>query len=214
MRAAIHALKYERLHPAAKFLGSMLAQAISQLRPGAPGMLVIPVPLHRSKHAERGFNQARALTEHALRLLRKTHPAWQLDLAPGSLMRQRATKNQAGLTSRERRLNVRGAFIVADPAAVAGKDILLIDDIFTTGATLRAASRTLLRAGAASVRVATLARARMIHQRPARLTRQPAAGTAALPDSQSQNSQAKHDTSHPNNSVPNISVQDRLIDGG
>jgi len=163
MRAAIHALKYDRLHPAARGLGRMLAQVIAQLAAEAPAeMLVIPVPLHRSKYAERGFNQARALAEHALAALRESHPEWRLTLAPSTLMRLRPTASQAGLTFHERRLNVSGAFTVSDPAAVKSKHILLIDDIFTTGATARAAARSLLRSGAASVYVATLARARQI----------------------------------------------------
>jgi ComF family protein len=164
MREAIHAFKYDRLHPVAGRLGRMLAQAIAQLADEAPAeMLVIPVPLHRSKRAERGFNQARSLAEHAIGFLRRTHPDWKLTLASSTLMRLRATQSQAGLTSRARRLNVRGAFAVSDPAAIKSKDILLIDDIFTTGATARAAAQTLVRAGAASVYVATLARARRIH---------------------------------------------------
>jgi len=166
MKGAIHALKYDRLYPAARGLGRLLARAIAQLAGEAPvEMLVVPVPLHRSKYAERGFNQARTLAAHALRFLRKTHPAWRLTLAPRTLMRLRATESQAGLTLRERRLNVRGAFTVSDPAVVASRHILLIDDIFTTGATVRAASQALIRAGAASVWVATLARARRISGR-------------------------------------------------
>ncbi len=78
-------------------------------------------------------------------------------------MRLRATESQAGLTFRQRRLNVRGAFTVSDPAAVNMKHVLVIDDIFTTGATARAAAQALVRAGAASVWVATLARARTIN---------------------------------------------------
>ncbi|MGA9672509.1 MAG: phosphoribosyltransferase family protein [Terracidiphilus sp.] len=163
MKAAIHALKYDRLHPAARVLGQMLAQAIAQLASEAPAeMLVVPVPLHRSKHAERGFNQARALAVHALESLRKTNPEWRLTLATSTLMRLRATKSQAGLTSRQRRLNVRSAFTVSEPSAVDSKHILIIDDIFTTGATARAAAQALVRAGAASVWVATLARARRV----------------------------------------------------
>ena len=162
MRAAIHALKYDRLHGAARRLGGMLAAAIAQLADEAPGeMLVVPVPLHRTKHAERGFNQARSLAVRALAGLAKSHPEWRLRLASTTLMRLRATENQAGLTPRQRRLNVRRAFSVSEPAAVAGKHVLLIDDIFTTGATARAAAKTLLDAGAKSVWVATLARARM-----------------------------------------------------
>ena len=161
MKAAIHALKYDRLHPAARGLGRMLAEAIAQLAAEAPAeMLVVPVPLHRSKHAQRGFNQARSLAAHALGFLRKSHPEWRLTLASSTLMRLRATESQAGLTFRQRRLNVRGAFSVSDSAAVALKHILVIDDIFTTGATARAAAQALVQAGAASVWVATLARAR------------------------------------------------------
>jgi ComF family protein len=161
MKDAIHALKYDRLHPAARGLGRLLAEAIAQLAGQAPGeLLVIPVPLHRAKHAQRGFNQARALAREALGFLRKSHPAWRLTLAPSALMRLRATESQAGLTPRMRRLNVRGAFSVSDPAAVEGKDVLLVDDILTTGATARAAAQALRRAGANSIYVATLARAR------------------------------------------------------
>jgi predicted amidophosphoribosyltransferase len=131
MKAAIHALKYDRLNGAARRLGTLLASAISQLAQMHSEVLVIPVPLHRAKHAQRGFNQARSL---------------------------------AGLTPRQRRQNVRGAFGVSDLSAVEGRHVLLIDDIYTTGATARAASQALIKAGAATVWVATLARARRIYQ--------------------------------------------------
>ncbi len=160
MREAIHALKYGRLHPAAQRLGQMLANAIAQLASEAPAdLLVIPVPLHRSKYAQRGFNQSRSLAAQALQFLRRTHPQWRLTLAPSTLMRLRNTESQAGLTPRQRRLNVRNAFSVSDPSQVAAQHILVVDDILTTGATARAAAQTLLKAGAASVWVATLARA-------------------------------------------------------
>jgi len=164
MRAAIHVLKYDRIHPAARRLGALLADAIAQLAPDAPtDLLLIPVPLHRAKHKQRGFNQARALAQYAMVALRTSHPAWHLTLAPATLMRLRFTESQAGLTPRQRRQNVRGAFKVSDPSAVLGRNVLLVDDILTTGATARAAAQSLVRAGAASVYVATLARARRIH---------------------------------------------------
>jgi ComF family protein len=166
MKEAIHALKYDRLHPAARGLGQMLAQAISRLAAEAPSeMLVVPVPLHRSKYAERGFNQARSLAVYALKALSRTHPQWRLTLASTTLMRLRATESQAGLTPHQRRQNVRGAFVVSDPAAVSLKHVLLVDDIFTTGSTARAAAQALLQAGAASVWVATLARAGRVYGR-------------------------------------------------
>jgi ComF family protein len=164
LRDAIHALKYDRLHPAAQKLGVMLAAAIAQLLPDAPAeMLVVPVPLHRLKHRQRGFNQARALAQGAMNELRRSHPEWKFTLAPSTLMRLRMTETQAGLTPTQRRKNVRGAFKVSDPAAVRGRSVLLVDDILTTGATARAAAQSLTRAGAASVYVATLARARRIN---------------------------------------------------
>ncbi len=166
MRAAIHALKYDRLHGAAKRLGGMLAVAIGSLAAEAPAeMLVVPVPLHRSKYYQRGFNQARSLAVSALAVLAKSHPEWRLTLASSTLMRLRPTQSQAGLTWRQRRQNVRKAFSVSDPGAVNGKHVLVIDDIYTTGATARAAAKTLLDAGALSVWVATLARARMRDRR-------------------------------------------------
>jgi ComF family protein len=163
MREAIHALKYDRLHSAAHGLGRMLAGVIAQLAGEAPAeMLVVPVPLHRSKYALRGFNQSRSLAAEAIKFLRRSHPEWRFALAATSLIRLRPTDSQAGLTPRQRRLNVRGAFSVSDPSKVKGQHILLVDDILTTGATARAAAQALLRAQAASVWVATLARAQRV----------------------------------------------------
>ena len=88
MREAIHALKYGRLHPAAHRLGQMLANAIAQLAGEAPtNLLVIPVPLHRSKYAQRGFNQSRSLATQALQFLRKSHPQWRLSLMSNAILR-------------------------------------------------------------------------------------------------------------------------------
>ncbi|HEU5457274.1 MAG TPA: phosphoribosyltransferase family protein [Terracidiphilus sp.] len=160
MRSAIFAFKYQGLRPAARRLGDRLAEAIATLAPEAPPeLLVIPVPLHRSKFRRRGFNQSALLAEHALHRLRHTHPRWRLTLAPGLLQRHRATVSQTGLTRHQRRANVRNAFAVPSPQAVKDRDLLVIDDIITTGATARSAARALLNAGARTVYFAALARA-------------------------------------------------------
>lgn len=170
MRQAIHALKYDRISPAAKNLGRMLAGSIATLYGEAPKeLLVIPVPLHRRRHAERGFNQTRLLARAALRSLKRTHPDWKLAFAPRALVRSRYTESQFSLTPRQRRQNVRGAFRVPSAEAVKGRHILLVDDILTTGATARAAALALQRAGAETVWVATLSRARRdvpVHTQP------------------------------------------------
>ena len=160
LRSLIHALKYERTTTVADALGMQLADAISTIAPEAPQrMLVVPVPLHRSKRHSRGFNQSELLAKAALRSLRRTHREWKLEIGTGTLMRSRATESQFGLSTRQRRLNLRGVFSVPNPARLTGRDVLLVDDIYTTGATARACSNALLKAGANSVWVATLARA-------------------------------------------------------
>jgi ComF family protein len=160
MRVAIHAFKFDRVRVLAEPLGRMLAKSMATLKNDVPdGMLIVPVPLHRAKRRVRGFNQARALATVAVIELRKTNPDWKLSLAKRTLIRHKQTEPQAGLNPRERRINLRGAFIVSDAEAVQNKNILLVDDIMTTGATARAAASALIEAGAASVRVATLSRA-------------------------------------------------------
>ena len=160
MRALIHALKYSHIRPVANRLGALLAQAVLMLREEAAGeLLVVPKPLHHKRRRERGFNQSEELARCALRVLRHSAPEWQLKLAPRSLMRIVNTPPQAGQTSRQRRINLRRAFAVAESEAVHGRRVLLIDDVLTTGATARSASQELLRAGAETVWVATLARA-------------------------------------------------------
>ena len=122
-------------------------------------MLVVPVPLFKARQSERGFNQSELLAAGVVRAMRQLRPEWEGELAPGVLARQRATESQAGLSMTERRRNLRGAFFVPDASRVRDRQILLIDDIYTTGATARACSQALRRAGAAGVWVATAARA-------------------------------------------------------
>ena len=160
MRSMIHLLKYDRVLPAADFLGLRLGAAIAKLTPESVatpsenGWIIIPVPLHSSKLSQRGFNQAELIARAALRL-----PEWRhLRLDTRALVRHRETVSQAGLSRHQRRENIRGAFRVSCPGAVVGRDVLLVDDVFTTGATVSECARVLRRAGARGVWVATAAR--------------------------------------------------------
>ena len=164
LRALIHLLKYERVRSVAAPLGALLAQTIAQM-PGLPDSLtVVAVPLHPGKERQRGFNQTILLAEAAIAALRQQREKAQdarlprLTPALRGLGRQRATESQSGLSVAQRRRNLRGAFFAAKPEQIAGHDILLLDDIYTTGATARACTSALLHAGATSVHVATLAR--------------------------------------------------------
>jgi ComF family protein len=131
-----------------------LAQCLGESLPLNAGDydLVIPVPLHRRRLRWRGFNQAALLGFAVARKMR-----CKLDVA--SLTRVRDTPPQTWQDSAQRRQNVRGAFIVTHPHRIAGRSLLLIDDVMTTGATLDECARTLLAAGARRVDVFTLARA-------------------------------------------------------
>jgi ComF family protein len=141
----------------------MLAAAIAPLRRDEPGpLLVVPIPLHGQRQKRRGFNQAEEIARQAVKTLRVAEPGWKLQLASHALLRLRNTPEQAGQTARQRRINLRGAFQASSPSALEGRPILLIDDVMTTGATVRAAAAALHRAGAGAVWVATVARAMRI----------------------------------------------------
>jgi ComF family protein len=153
LRELIHLLKYEQVEPAAGVLGRLLAQAIHKLGPIADSILVIPVPLYRSKRRERGFNQAELIARAALK-----NEAFRCELRADVLERTRPTVSQIGLTRAQRIENVRGAFRVPHLNRVAGRTVLLVDDVFTTGTTASECARILRRAGAKKVWVATVAR--------------------------------------------------------
>jgi len=150
VREALHAFKFSGKTALAGPLTDLLLEVCGPAIAPAPD-LVVPVPLHRRREQERGYNQSALLARRVARRLGAAH-------APRALWRVRPTSPQAELTGAERRTNVRGAFAVRSPGALAGRHVLLIDDVLTTGTTVAECARVLAAAGAGAVGVLTVAR--------------------------------------------------------
>jgi competence protein ComFC len=147
LREWIHLYKYSRIKPLARPLGRLLAEAV----PGEEKFdAIVPVPLHWLRRWHRGFNQSEILARSLGRQL-----GVPLVFA---LRRTRSTQAQAGLSNTARRQNVAQAFRSRSRHLVAGKRVLLVDDVMTTGSTAAACARTLKQAGAARVTLVTVAR--------------------------------------------------------
>lgn len=145
LREAIHALKFRGRRALAAPLGSLMAERISGARlPLA--QVVIPVPLHRRRLRERGYNQSELLAGAVAGHLR-------LPVRSDVLVRRQATEAQSGLTLEDRRANVRGAFFAA--CSIEGQTVLLVDDVLSTGFTASECARVLRQAGASRVIVLT-----------------------------------------------------------
>ena len=146
---AIKRLKYSRDIG----LGDALAQHLLQLvhRNQLEADVVVPVPLARKRQQERGYNQA-------VLLARSLAFALGMEFRPKAVVRIRETASQVGLSLEQRQVNVAGAFRSA-PASVAGKAVLLVDDVLTTGATLDATAEALGQAGAIRIDAVVVARA-------------------------------------------------------
>jgi ComF family protein len=144
-------LKYRGALANARVLGTLLGESV--VRAGRHGQVdvVVPLPLHRSRLVERGFNQSDELARYAAAVT-------GVGLDRPALRRVRATGPQVGLSREERSRNVRGAF-VAERSRVAGRNVALLDDVVTTGATVAEAADAVLAAGAATVEVWCVARA-------------------------------------------------------
>lgn len=141
LQRALWALKYENMPELAVPLGQRLAAHFEQLHWTID--MIVPVPLHMKRLRERGYNQAQRLGETAAMLL-------ALPCAADALTRTRQTQSQVTLNFDQRQTNMQDAF-VANPESVRSQSILLIDDVYTTGATLAACAQAALDAGAAAV---------------------------------------------------------------
>jgi ComF family protein len=144
---SIQHLKYH----GARGLAAPLAELLSVQYPFGGDVLVVPVPLHVSRLRARGYNQALLLARGLARRRR-------LPLAPRLLERIRATAEHAALGAAARHANVRGAFRVRPGCTVTGETVVLVDDVFTTGATAGACAEALRAAGAHTVHVYTVGR--------------------------------------------------------
>lgn len=149
IRPAIHALKYGKQRGVAESLATIMIRGWKEW--GSSVDIVLPIPLHVERYRMRGFNQSAEIAKPFA-------AAFQLPLNTNVIYRKTQTRPQVGLRKQARLENVRDAFY-ANSADVAGKKILLIDDVCTTGATLSAAADVLYQAGAVSVSAYALARA-------------------------------------------------------
>lgn len=151
LRLAVHALKFENAREIAIPLGERLSKCLAEQ--GWRIDMIVPVPLHMERLKARGYNQAQLLGAYVA-------AQHQRPLVHTAITRQRDTATQVGLSREQRQENVRDAF-AADPAAVTNRRLLLIDDVFTTGATLQACASAALKAGAAAVYSLTVTAARI-----------------------------------------------------
>jgi len=140
-------LKYGRKVALARTMAKYMAPLLQQ---GGHDRVIVPVPLHRRRLWSRGFNQAQVIAAEIARITRA-------DLAPMALRRTRHTPSLRGLSGSQRRLAVRAAF-TANTAAVTGKQVVLIDDVLTTGSTAESCARALRKAGATQVELISWAR--------------------------------------------------------
>jgi ComF family protein len=145
----VRSLKYAGELAHARLLGTLVARAAARRRAALP-QLIIPVPLHRLRYRERGFNQARELARFIGQALR-------VPMDDRSCVRTRVTADQTELTASERRENVRGAFEMR--TRVRARHVAIVDDVLTTGSTMSALAPVIREAGATTIEVWAVARA-------------------------------------------------------
>lgn len=151
-REAIHRWKYEEKSYLTSFLGEKLTEGFHRYWKSDSINLLIPVPLHSKRLRARGFNQALLLVKE---LSRRT----RIPYAKRLLRKGISTIPQVNLNGKEREKGVRGSFHIQREEDIEGKSILLVDDVYTTGATVNECSKVLLKGGAERVDVLTLAHA-------------------------------------------------------
>jgi len=151
VKELLHSFKYTPKPHLRKPLALLITNGLEKCSGEVTPDMIVPVPLHRKKIRQRGFNQAILLGE----MISKD---WKIRLERNVLQRIRWTEPQVNLSGDDRRKNVIGAFAIAPGISLTGNSILLIDDVFTTGSTLNECAKTLKNAGAEKVYAVTVAR--------------------------------------------------------
>lgn len=161
LRFLILQLKFRRRERLGRRLGAFLMHPWEDLEGFIEdeSPLIVPVPLFQLRERERGFNQAHRLAEGLRHCISRMPDGRELRIEDGLLRRTRPTLPQAGLRYKARKENVQGAFDVARPQCLRGRQVVLVDDVMTTGATLSACAKALKKGGAARVFALALARA-------------------------------------------------------
>lgn len=160
LMAAIHCLKYKEKIQLARPLGVLLFMAFCRYWNKGNINLIVPVPLHKRKFRSRGFNTSFLFVKEWAFITKALNGALPvIPVAGDILVRKRWTEPQTGLGRKERLQNIKNAFGVRDSSKIKGEKILIVDDVYTTGATANECAKVLMRAGAARVDVLTLARA-------------------------------------------------------
>lgn len=160
LMAAIHCLKYKEKIQLARPLGVLLFMAFCRYWNKGNINLIVPVPLHKRKFRSRGFNTSFLFVKEWAFISKALNGALPvIPVAGDILVRKRWTEPQTGLGRKERLQNIKNAFGVRDSSKIKGEKILIVDDVYTTGATANECAKVLMRAGAARVDVLTLARA-------------------------------------------------------
>lgn len=151
VRDVLHSFKFSGRRELAYPLGELMASLVASLFPYRLLAAVIPVPLHENRLQERGFNQALLLAGVVSKMLR-------IPLVPNALIRSRETHSQTSLSREQRQSNLKGAFVAGDDVLpLKGEAVLLVDDVYTTGATIQECCTVLLNAGVGEIYVAALA---------------------------------------------------------
>lgn len=149
----VHRLKYQRRIEYAPLMSLQMARLYADGKiPCDRPDVIVPVPLHKTRMRDRGFNQSALIARHFGKIQK-------VPVSESALLRTRSTPSQTSLKKGQRRKNVAGAFACKNPKQIIGKHVLLIDDVYTTGSTLNECARILKEAGAASVECLAYARA-------------------------------------------------------